>query len=353
MIYIFIFITLILLRYSLLGHKRLQWQFYPLVLLFLYIFTAFRFQVGCDWSTYYQIYQAYDVIMEQGYLALREPLWFFLMGVLHKLDASFLWVNVMSATIFFLGIDKLARKTPDPLGFLIMLFPILIINIPMSAIRQAAALGLLCFAFSAFLEKKQKKYILFVILATGFHTSALLFIPLVMFIHGKNSYKRIVAAILIELPLLGIMWLSNYAEEKSNAYVGSGYDAEAAIFRSGILAISALIFFLFYKNKWKEQFPYDYNFIHISSLAMLANFFIVFFSTVISDRLGYYFITMQAMIFARLPMFEKSQLRIFFVAAPYLGLLLIFLVWTSLSPHFNSCYLPYQSWFFGIPGSIL
>ena len=157
MIYIFIFIALILLRYSLLGHPRLQWQFYPLVLLFLYIFTAFRFQVGCDWSTYYKIYQAFDVIIERGYIALREPLWFLLMGALHKLDASFVWVNVMSATIFFLGIDRLARKTPDPLGFLIMLFPILIINIPMSAIRQAAALGFLCYAFAAFLEKKQKK----------------------------------------------------------------------------------------------------------------------------------------------------------------------------------------------------
>jgi hypothetical protein len=353
MLYIFIFIGLILLRYSLLGHKTLQWQLYPPVLLLLFIFTAFRFQVGCDWSTYNQIYEAFDQITEAGLIALREPLWWVLMGALNKLNAPFVWVNVMSASIFFFGIDKLARKTPDPLAFIIMLFPILIINIPMSAIRQAAALGFLCYAFAAFLEKKQLKYIFLTIIATGFHTSALLFIPLVIFIDGKNSYKRIIVAILIELPLLGLMWLSSYAESKSKAYVGSGYDAEAAIFRSGILAITALVFFLFYKNKWKEKFPYDYNFIHISSLAMLANFFIVFFSTVISDRLGYYFITMQAIIFARLPMFERSQFRIFFIAAPYIGLLVVFLVWTSLSPHFNSCYLPYQTWLFGLPRTIL
>lgn len=350
MIYILIFASLILLRYSLLGHRTLQWQFYPIVLFLLYIFTAFRYQVGCDWSTYSQIYDAYDEIIENGFLALREPLWWFSMGILHKLNAPFVWVNVISATIFFFGIDKLARKTPDPLGFLIMLFPILIINIPMSAIRQAAALGVLCYAFAAFLEKKQFKYIIMVIIATGFHTSALLFIPLVIFIHGNNSYKRIFAAILLELPFLGLMWLSSYAEEKSNAYVGSGYDAEAAIFRSGLLAITAIVFYLFYRNKWKEKFPYDYNFIFISSLAMIANFFIVFFSSVISDRLGYYFIVIQAMIFARLPMFEKTQFRLFFVSAPYIGLLLTFVVWIFLSPHFNSCYIPYKSWLFGIPG---
>ena len=353
MLYIFIFLALIILRYSLLGQKTLQLQFYPIVLVFLYIFTAFRFQVGCDWSTYYQIYQAYDVIADNGIAKLGEPLWWLLMGTLNKMNASFLWVNVVSSTIFFLGINKLARRTPDPLAFLIMLFPILIINIPMSAIRQGAALGMLSYAFVAFLDKKQLKFILLVILAAGFHTSALVFIPLVIFIEGKFSYKRIIAGILIELPLIGLMWLSSYAEAKSKAYVGSGYDAEAAIFRSGILAISALVYFLFYKDRWREKFPSDYNLINIGSLAMIANFFIVFFSTVISDRLGYYFITIQAIIFSRLPLFQGTQFRIFFIAAPYLGLALVFLVWTSLSPHFNSCYLPYQTWLFGLPGAIL
>jgi len=56
MTYIAIFISLIILRYSLLGQRTLQLQFYPIVLFLLFIFTAFRFQVGCDWSTYYQIY---------------------------------------------------------------------------------------------------------------------------------------------------------------------------------------------------------------------------------------------------------------------------------------------------------
>lgn len=353
MLYISIFISLILLRYSLLGHKTLQWQFYLIVLGFLYLFTAFRFQVGCDWSAYFQIYENYDRISDRGLLALREPLWWISLGILNKLNVSFLWVNVLSATIFFLGVHKLARKVPDPLSFLIILFPILIINIPMSALRQAAAIGLLCYAFVAFLEKKQLNYIIYVILATGFHTSALLFIPLVLFIHGNNTNKTILIAILMELPLLGLMWLSSYAEEKSKAYVGSGYEAEAAIFRSGILAITAIVFFLFYKNKWKAKFPFDYNLIFILSLAMIGNFFILSFSSVISDRLGYYLIVIQAIIFARFSMFEKSQFRLFFVSAPFIGLLLVFLVWTYLSPHFNECYIPYQTWLFGVPGPIM
>lgn len=37
-------------------------------------------------------------------------------------------------------------------------------------------------------------------------------------------------------------------------------------------------------------------------------------------------------------------------ALPYLGLLLVFTVWSQLSWHFNQCYIPYQTWLFGFPG---
>ena len=60
----------------------------------------------------------------------------------------------LSSAIFFLGVHVLARRQPDPLGFLVLLFPILIINMPMSGIRQGAAIGLLCIAFVAFIDRR-------------------------------------------------------------------------------------------------------------------------------------------------------------------------------------------------------
>ncbi|MDA9964364.1 EpsG family protein [Gammaproteobacteria bacterium] len=354
MTYIAIFISLIILRYSLLGQRTLQLQFYPIVLFLLFIFTAFRFQVGCDWSTYYQIYIDHTALLEDTTIYnLREPLWWLVMDMLNSIGASFVWLNVFVCMVFFLGVNKLARRSPDPLGFLVMLFPILIINMPMSALRQGVAIGLMCYAFSSFIDKKVLKFILFIIIAAGFHTSALVFLPMFLFINGEYRAKTIFYGALIEIPLLGLMYLSSYGESQSNAYIGSGYDAEAAIFRSGILFISALVFLFFYKRKWKVFYPHDYNLLMIGSLAMIANFFLVFLSTVISDRLGYYLIPIMALFFARVPFFKDTQYRLFFTSAPYLGLLLVFIVWTMLSNHFAGCYMPYKTWLFGIPGDII
>ena len=264
-----------------------------------------------------------------------------------------IWLNVFVAAVFFLGVNQLARRSPDPLGFLIMLFPILIINMPMSALRQGVAIGLMCYAFVSFIDRKTFKFVLMNILAVGFHTSALVFLPLFLFIKGEYNNKKLILGALLEIPLLGLMWLSSYGETQANAYIGSGYDAEAAIFRSGILALSALAFFIFYAKKWKATFPGDHNLVMIGSLAMIANFFLVFVSTVISDRLGYYLIPIMALFFARLPFFTNAKYRLFFIAAPYLGLLFVFVVWTMLSSHFSGCYMPYKSWILGIPDEII
>ncbi|MDA9936233.1 EpsG family protein [Gammaproteobacteria bacterium] len=354
MTYIIIFILLIIFRYSLMHQRTLQLQFYPIVLSLLFLFTAFRFQVGCDWSTYYQIYSDHESLIENSSIyQLREPLWWLVMDLLNSINASFVWLNVFVAAVFFLGVNQLARRSPDPLGFLIMLFPILIINMPMSALRQGVAIGFMCYAFVSFIDRKSFKFVLMNILAVGFHTSALVFLPLFLFINGEYNNKKLILGALLEIPLLGLMWLSSYGEAQANAYIGSGYDAEAAIFRSGILALSALAFFIFYAKKWKATFPADHNLLMIGSLAMIANFFLVFVSTVISDRLGYYLIPIMALFFARLPFFTNTQYRLFFIAAPYLGLLLVFVVWTMLSSHFSGCYMPYKSWILGIPDEII
>ena len=47
---------LFLLRYALARQGPLRKQLYFLVLTALFVFSAFRYQVGCDWSGYYYQY---------------------------------------------------------------------------------------------------------------------------------------------------------------------------------------------------------------------------------------------------------------------------------------------------------
>ena len=94
--------------------------------------------------------------------------------------------NIASSAVFFLGVHVLARRQPDPLGFLVLLFPILIINMPMSGIRQGAAIGLLCIAFVAFIDRRPLWFAFWVVLAAGFHISVLIFMLLLPVATGST-----------------------------------------------------------------------------------------------------------------------------------------------------------------------
>lgn len=350
MLYVGLTNLLFLLRYALAGHAALRRQIYFLVLAALFVFSAFRYQVGCDWSGYYNQYLIATNLDWSSITGTREPIWWAILGLIKSLGLPYPVANIASSAIFFLGAHVLARRQPDPLGFLVLLFPILIINMPMSGIRQGAAIGLLCIAFVAFIDRRPFRFALWIVLAAGFHSSAMIFMLLLPVATGRYTLKRLMLAGILALPGALFLASSDAAELAKSRYVGTGVDAAGAVFRLGILGLSALYFFLFVRKKWKQTWPQDYSLASIGAIGMTLALLLVPVSTVIGDRIGYYLIPIQAMIFARLPFLPFRANAALHSALPYMGLLLVFTVWSQLSSHFEQCYIPYQSWLFGIPG---
>jgi len=350
MIYVFIFLTLIVLRYSLVGRQDIAENIYPWVFGFLLLFSAFRFEVGCDWDNYFTIHLQTQLPLEQiWFRVLTEPLHVAISKILHFFDLSYLWMMVISSAIFFYGVNKLAKRSPDPLGFIILLFPILIMNMPMSAMKQGSAIGVLCLAFIAFFDGKLLKYILLVVLAAGFHPSAIIFLALILFVRAPLTNKRLLAALLLSIPFLGILSLTSLAETASTRYVNGPAESAGALFRIGMLALTASVFFIFFNKKYKKFSTSEYKFMYLSSIMMLGCFLILPISSVIADRLGYYLIPMQAFFFVSIPALKNVQFRVFWTAWPYLMLSTVFIFWTSFSFHFSHCYMPYTSWLMGVP----
>ena len=350
MLYISILNLMILIRYASYDRKKLLRELYPLFLVFLYVFSAFRFEVGCDWPIYSGDY-ALLKYSEGIAIGLTEPMYAATMKFLIFFDLSYVWVNLIFVSVFFYGISMLAKRQPDPLSILILAFPILIINMPMSGIRQGAAIGVLCIAYMAFIDKKTTKYVLTVLLATLFHTSALIFLLLAPFITKELTPKRLIIPLLIVVPGAIALILSPLGQIAIYRYVTLDYEAAGAVFRVGLLVISAGIFFLF-KEKWEHYFPEDYKLIVLGSLMMVLCLILIPVSTIIGDRVGYYLIPLQLIIFSRIPYLQIKNFRPFWIALPYLITILVFVVWTYMSTHFDKCYQPYNSWLFGIPDSM-
>jgi hypothetical protein len=345
--------ALSLLRFTIAGQARLRDQIYYLILFGLFIFSAFRYEVGCDWSGYYAQYELAGSMGFDGAFLHREPIWFTILAAQHYFDLPYPWANVAASAVFFSGFHILARRQPDPLGFLILAFPILIINMPMSGIRQGAAIGLLSIAFCAFIDRRTIAFTLWVVFAAGFHSSSLIFLLLAPLVGGKRlTAARIVLTVILALPGVILLSSGDSAGVAIDRYIDNDIDALGAAFRVGVLALSGVFYFLLLRKAWARSGSRDYAMATIGAIGMLAVGALLPVSSVIGDRMAYYLIPLQVMIFARIPYLPITRNRALYTALPYLGLMLVFTVWTMTSYHFQQCYLPYQSWVGGFPNGI-
>lgn len=322
---------------------------YPVLLAALFLFSGFRYEVGCDWGGYENQYQVFGAATLPDLLSMQEPLWTAIVMLQVQLDLPYPWLNVISSAIFFWGAHRLAIRQPDRLGFLILLFPVLIINMPMSGIRQGAAIGLICMAFNAFSDRRLLRYLIYVIIAAGIHSSASIFLLLAPLVQGGLTRGRLFLSFLLAIPGGLALMGTDMAETATTRYVGTGIDSAGASYRVALLVMTAFLFFTLLRRPWARIFPDDHKLVTIGALMMLATVPALVLSSVVGDRLGYYFIPIQTMILARIPYLPLRSLRGPLTAAPYIALLAVLTTWIVFSDLFAGCYLPYGSWLLGLP----
>ena len=342
MIYISIFVAFIIIRFV--GAQRAYWP----ILFGLFLFVAFRFEVGCDWSGYLNQYRVFGAMSLRDALKDTDPLWALAFVTQRAFDIPYPWINVFAGIMFFCGAHAVAKRQPDPLSFLILMFPVLIINMPMGAIRQSAAIGVMCFALLSFVDKRTVSYVVFVVIAAGLHSSAAVFLLLAPLAAGPITQKRLILAGFLALPGLALLLTGAAADVATTRYVETDVDAAGAIFRVLQVGLTGAIFLMFLRKRWERDDPF-YRLALIGSLIMIAIPALLLISTVIGDRLAYYLLPIQAMIFARLPYLRLRFSRGLIILAPYLVLLATLAIWSILSSHFDQCFLPYQTWLFGYP----
>jgi hypothetical protein len=326
------------------GRPSNRVAFYYLWLVGLFFFVGFRYEVGCDWSGYLSIFRQakYQTLVDA---LQRSERGFWAANVfLHYFGLEYPYINVIASGAFFLGLNALARRQPDPLGVLILAFPILILNLAMSGIRQAIAVGLMCFAYNAFADRRVVRYVLLVVFAAQFHQSALFLLTLTPFAWGDISRRRIVLAGLLALPGAYYLLTGETFDNYSRQYVGTSAVASGAPYRSAFLALPAVIFLLFLARKWREQSIKDYLLVRLSSYMMMAMFPVSFFSSVIGDRFGYYLYPIQLVILARLPVLVSRSYSAEVAFAPYAAEALLLLTWVEFSALYPRCYEPYSLW---------
>ncbi len=236
--------------------------------LLLFAFVAFRYKVGCDWGGYASNFESAWSWDTSEALRQKELAYWLLVVQIRAAGLEYPYLNLAMAIPFFWGFLALARRQPDPF-ILVLSFPVFIINMPMSGIRQAAAIGFVCLALIAFQQRKLIRYIAMIGAGSLFHTSAIVFLALAPFIKYRLTRSTLVLSAMLVLPGAYFMFAGT-AEFYAGRYVGTGVDAKGGLYRAAMLAAVGGYFLLKLRRSWLQRFPADYQLVLIGSWVMLG-----------------------------------------------------------------------------------
>ncbi|MEM9255725.1 MAG: EpsG family protein [Pseudomonadota bacterium] len=319
---------------------------YLLLFVSLSLFVGTRLDTGCDFESYMQRFS--QLPSDYASLAeITEPGYFLFTYLIKAAGLHFVWVNVLAAFLFFFFLLKFCNSHPRPLLLLAVSFPILVIQLSMSGVRQALAVAFLMGAFVAFFQGKRLWIVAYVLLASSFHQSAIIMLPLALMVGRQYSTARVISALVVLIPVAAYFAGDNFDvyQDRYIAQIYGEMTSEGAVFRLGLVVLTALAFELFGKPL-ARTYPYQYNLMRVFALASFALVPVMLLNTVIVHRLIFYITPVQLYTLCLLPaaMFTSpknsryAELAIIALYGTYL------LVWFSLSRHANNCYVPYSSY---------
>ncbi len=287
--------------------RRQQYNLGPWLLIGLVfiLLIGFRDYVGGDWGNYLRHYDriigvSFEEAMEGG-----DPGHKYLNWLAAKWDLGVYATNVVYGTVFMIGLIKFSRKQPYPWLAMAVATPYLITVVAMGYSRQAIAIGLFMWAVTYLEKGKFAAYVILILIAALFHKTALLLLPLGVFLYGKGLMLRL----LMVIPVIYGAWdllLADQQEKLWRNYVEAQLASSGAYIRVTMNLIPSLLL-LAYRKEWKRSFD-DYRFwfwIAISSIAAIG--FVGTASTAV-DRITLYFIPIQLVVYSRLPYLARRQI---------------------------------------------
>lgn len=175
-IYLFLFIYFFI---NIIKNKksRVDFIFLQIILIFLLSFT---YKMGSDWIPYQKFYNNIDNIniIEYKRIEIGYTLYCFFMKKIFGFNYE-IFMGITIGTCIYILLKELKKRTNNYfLATFIFTVQYLFNTSVEPVVRQLIALTILVYALKYIEEKKLYKFILFVILASQFHMSAIIFLAI-------------------------------------------------------------------------------------------------------------------------------------------------------------------------------
>ncbi|MEG3089316.1 EpsG family protein [Sphingomonas sp. PB4P5] len=264
------------------------------------LMIGLRFEVGGDWVAYMRTYEDIVFLTLPNALQRSDPAYGALNWLSAQFDLGVTPVNLICGGLFTGGVARLAWKQPNPALAMLVAVPYLIIVVAMGYTRQAAAIGIVCFAIADASNQKLVRLVSLIGIAALFHKTAILILPIALVpILRRNFIFGFIGAVLFIS--LFVLILRDSSDRLITNYVQGDYDSQGAMIRVSMNVLAAGIFIAFRTKFEIEDFQKSFWMVcSILSIGSVAIFFVASATSGL-DRISLYFIPLQLVTFSRLP----------------------------------------------------
>lgn len=249
--------------------KQLYFRFLPYIIMF--VFMAIRYDYG-DGKSYRMMF----TYLHNGInIKDIEPLYVWVNRILPSFDAVVIVTSLVYVFLFYYVLSKVLTYEQRGLALLVMVLHPYILMIDMSAIRQSIAIAIVFCGVYIANRYKCTLFIPFCLVATLFHKSAIILLPIVFLFEKRHFSKKVkwilfsgTVFFLIAAPKLVKVIESILTALKLNtnnylAYLYSGYtNGNFAV----VLSLLIMLFFMLYDDEVEKE---NAIYVKLSIIAMI------------------------------------------------------------------------------------
>jgi len=303
---------------------------------------GFRHEVGGDWGQYIRLIEESEGQSLLELFTQMDLAYGFLNWVAIKTGFGIYIINILSATLFSLGLVTFCQMQPRPWLTLVVAIPYLVTVVAMGYTRQGVAIGLAMLGLANLQRGNILKFVIWVTLAALFHKSAVILVTLAVL---RRSIRPVFTILWIVVTgiILFLLILQEHLDFLINGYFEAQYQSSGASIRIAMNAIPAAIFLIFRKRfQLNAAVRTFWSWMAWSALLFVPLLLISPSSTAV-DRLALYWIPIQLFVWARLPdamggVGWRPQIWVATVIAYSATVLFVWLVFADNAGY----WLPYQ-----------